>query len=191
MIPRAKVSGKLFIPGKGDVPVKGAGYHEQGHANAPFQDVFSYWYWTRFFIDDWTFIFPVAQAPGHALNVNMRALLIYHKNKPVADIFDISGLYLGHEVHEYQTDVQSGQDDIPKQVLFRARQKGLNIRVRMKLNHELERFAFRPFSRETPRQPLWFQHLMSVNVEGKYQNKPLRLEGHGVFETMLTGLAIV
>ncbi len=187
MIPRGKVEGQLFLPDNQVVSVKGQGYHEQGRANSPFQQVFTYWYWTRCFIGDWTIILPVAEAPKHAFNAKMRAVLIYYKNELVADIYDISGLFIKHEILKYQTDTKSGREDIPQEAIFKIRKLGLSLTIKMSLDHELERFAFKPYNATGSQEAVWFQHLMAVEVEGRWQKKPVNLKGRGVFETMLTG----
>jgi hypothetical protein len=185
MVPRGKVEGRLFLP-SGEVAVKGTGYHEQGRTDARFQGLFSYWYWNRFFLGDWTFIFPVAQAPRRALNATMRALLVYRGGECLADIFDVTGLLLRHEVIEYQEHEPSGRR-IPKRALFDARWRGSRLHVEMELEHELEAFRFQAFGETSSLQPVWLQHVMCVGVSGHAGGEQVDLQGEGVFETMLTG----
>ncbi len=186
MIPRGRVEGRLILPG-GEVKVEGEGYHEQGRANSPLQKVFTYWYWTRFFIGEWTFVMPVAESPRRSLNAKMRALLVYHEGEPVADIFDLTGLLLNHRIKKTRRHPASGRD-VPVEALFSARRPGFRLKAEMELYHERECFLFEPFGDPSPPLvPVWFQHLMRVKVEMRLKGKPIRLEGEGVFETMFTG----
>ena len=185
IIPRARVTGRLMLPDR-EVVVEGEGYHEQGHTNVPFERMFSYWYWTRFYVGEWTFIFPVAAAPRHALNAKMRALAIYRGKEQVCDLFDLSGLCLSHRVLSTRRDPISGRD-IPAQVSFRARWRGLKLRMMMTLNHERERFQFDMFNTETPLQPVWYQHLTHVEVDMCWRGERIQCSGQGIFETMLSG----
>lgn len=186
MMPRGRVEGSLTLPG-GTVDVRGDGYHEQGRTDAPIQRLFTYWYWTRFYLGNWTFIFPVAQSPRRTLNAVMRSLLVYHGNKPVADAFDFSGLLLRHRVLEYQEHPPSGREDIPRRALFTARLPGFRLHAEMDLYHQLEAFRFMPFGVNPPRQPAWLHHVMNVGVEMRAGGRDYTMEGKGVFETMLTG----
>ena len=187
MMPRGRVQGKLILPA-GEVKVKGRGYHEQGRTNLPIQEIFTYWYWTRIYLGDWTIIFPVAESPGRTLHAKMQALLIYYREEPVADIFDLSGLFLKHKVNKYRLHSPSGRH-IPQEATFRARRPGFRLRIDMDLFHERECFQYQPFSGPAPLQPVWFQHLMGVKAEIMWKGHPFRLEGKGVFETMLTSAA--
>ena len=165
----------------------GEGYHEQGRTNARIERLFTYWYWTRFFIGEWTFIFPVASSPRRTLNATMRALLIYKNNQPIADLFDVTGLALDHRILEYQEYQPAGRTDIPRRALFTARWPGLRLRADMDLFHLLEAFRFTPFGETPPLLPAWLQHVMNVRVEMRVGGRDYVLEGEGVFETMLTG----
>ncbi|MFH1150485.1 MAG: hypothetical protein V1748_08425 [Actinomycetota bacterium] len=185
MVPRGAVEGRLFFPG-GEVAVSGVGYHEQGRTDARFQGLFSYWYWNRFFLGDWTFIFPVAQAPRRALNATMRALLVYRGDECLADIFDVTGLLLRHRVLEYQKHAPSGRR-LPKRALFEARWRGTDLHVEMELGQEIEAFRFQALGETSALQPVWSQHVMSVAVGGRVAGEPVDLQGEGVFESMLTG----
>ena len=188
-VPRGRVTGKLYLPGApgGEVEVSGEGYHEQGRTNAPFAGIFNYWYWTRFFIGDWTFIFPVAQSPARTLHAGMRALLVYHKDECVADLFDLTGLFLHHKVLEDQSYEPAGRDDVPRRCLFTARRPGLRLRVEMNLYHQFEAICWQILADKTIPQPAWLQHVMKVCVDMRWKGKPIHLEGEGIFETMLTG----
>jgi hypothetical protein len=185
-VPRGRVTGKLFLP-DGEVEVTGDGYHEQGRTNAPLASIFSYWYWTRFFIDDWTFIFAAALAPGAIHAGGMRAMLLYHKDECVADLIDGTRLFLNHKVPEYQSYQPAGRDDVPRRCLVNARTRDLRMRVEMDLGHQLEAFCWQPFNGKTVRRPAWLQHVMEVGVDLRWKGRPVRLDGEGVFETMLTG----
>lgn len=184
LIPRGRVKGKLILPG-GEMEVKGRGYHEQGRTNTALPSMFTYWYWTRFYLGDWTFIFPVAESPRRTLHAKMRALLIYYKEEPVADIFDVSGIFLKHRIHDYRDHPGSGRR-IPREATFWARRPGLRLRADMDLFHERVSFRYQPFTGTPPLQPLWCQHLMRVRVDMRWKGRPINLEGTGVFETMLT-----
>ncbi len=184
LVPRGSVKGKISLPG-GEVKVEGRGYHEQGRTNTVFQNMFTYWYWTRFYLGDWTFIFPVAESPRRTLHAKMRALLIYYKEEPVADIFDVSGVFLKHRVHSYRNHPGSGRS-IPQELTFLARWPGLRLKVEMDLFHERECFRYQPFTGTAPLQPVWSQHLMRVKVDMRWKGRSIELEGQGVFETMLT-----
>ena len=185
-VPRGAVAGSLYLP-SGEVEVRGEGYHEQGRTNAPFHGLFSYWYWTRFYMGDWTFIFPVARAPRRALNATMRALLAYRGNECAADLFDVTGLLLRHEVTEYQESERTGRSDVPRRAVFSARLPHFKLEVEMDLFHELEAFRFTPFGDTSTMQPAWLQHIMNVKARGRWHGQPFELDGEGVFETMLTG----
>ena len=186
MIPKAHVTGKLFLSPDEEVVVKGQGYHEQGRLNSPFQKVFTYWYWTRFYLGDWTFVFPVAQAPKHAMNAVMRAVLVYHKDELVADMFDVTGVFLKHKVSSYQKDPEVGHK-LPISTTFSARLPGFVMDVEMTLDQQIERFLFAPFQGSVGKTPGWYQHMMDVKANIRWKGKDYNLEGRGVFETMLTG----
>ena len=186
MVPRADVSGTLsLIPGE-SIDVEGKGYHEQGRLNSPFQRVFTYWYWTRFFLGDWTFVFPVAQAPRHSMNAVMRALLVYYKDELVVDMFDISGLFLHHSVVSFQEESERGHA-LPRSLNYTARRPGFRLSAQMTLEQELTRFSFKPFRGATDKTPGWYQHLSRVKVSLTWKGEDIELNGQGVFETMLTG----
>jgi hypothetical protein len=185
-VPRGRVTGKLLLP-DGEVEVAGEGYHEQGRTNALVEGAFDYWYWDRFFLGDWTFIFPVAQSPARTMHATMRALLIYHKGECVADLFDVTGLFLRHKVLEYQSYEPAGRDDVPRRCLFTARQPGLRLRVEMDLHHQFEAICWQSLADTIVRQPAWLQHVMKVGVDLRWKGREVHLEGEGIFETMLTG----
>lgn len=185
LIPKAKVKGKLILPDQ-EIEVKGVGYHEQGRTNAPLQNVFTYWCWIRFYSGDWTFIFPLGESPRRTLNAKMRALLVYYRNEPVADIFDPTGLFLNHRVRRYELHPASGRE-IPVEFTFRARWPGLKLKIDMELSHERECWPFQPFDNPPPLQPVWLQHFMRYKVEMRWKGRPIVLEGQGLFENMLTG----
>lgn len=188
MVPRGKVTGRLILP-DGEVAVAGEGYHEQGRTDAPIQRLFNSWYWTRFFVGEWTFIFPAARAPRRMLNKTMHALLIYRGREPVFDFFDVTGMVLRHEVLERQTSEAGGRSDVPRRAVFSARWPGLRLRVEMDIFHELEAFRFKPFAGSTPEQPAWLQHVMNVAIEMSLDGQRHSMEGQGVFESMYTGAA--
>jgi hypothetical protein len=183
-VPRAKVEGKLFLPG-GEVEVEGTGYHEQGRTNAPLAGIFKHWYWIRLFLDDWTIIFPLTQAPGAFHTRGMRALLVYRGDECLADLIDGTRLLLDHKILEYQSYEPAGRDDVPRRGLFTARTPGLRLRVEMDLKHQLEAFCWTPFTVKPERQPAWMQHVMDVGVDIRRKGKTVHLEGEGIFETML------
>jgi hypothetical protein len=185
-VPRGRVTGKLFLTG-GEVEVTGTGYHEQGRTTAPLAGIFRYWYWIRLFLDDWTIIFPLTQAPGRLNARGMRALLVYHRDECLADLIDGTRLLLDHRVLEYQPYEPAGRDDVPRRCLFTARKPGLRLRAEMDLKHLLEGFCWQPFTARVDRQPAWMQHVMDVGVDVRWKGRPVRLEGEGIFETMLTG----
>lgn len=187
-MPRGRVTGRLILP-DGEVEVRGEGYHEQGRTDAPIQRAFTYWYWTRFFIGDWTFIFPVAQSPRRTMNAVIRSLLIYKGRELIADRWDVTGLALHHKILERQAYEPAERDDVPRRALFTARWPGLRLSAEMDLVHELEAFRFSPFGTAPPRQSAWLQHVMDVSVEMRLGGRDYSLEGQGVFETMLTGAA--
>lgn len=186
MVPRGNVEGTLFLPG-GQTAVRGDGYHEFGRTNASINGLFTYWYWTRFYLGDWTFIFPVAESPRRTLNAKMRALLVYHGEECVADLFDFTGLYLDYDVTEYRAHEATGRVDIPRRAVFTARWRGLRLRVEMDLFHELESFRYKPFGDGTESQPAWFQYVMRVKADMRWKGQPVELEGEGIFEAMITG----
>ncbi len=185
MIPKAKVKGKLILPDQ-DIEVKGVGYHEQGRTNSPLQNVFTYWCWIKIYSGDWTFIFPLGESPRRTLHAKMRALLIYYRNEPVADIFDVSGLLLNHRVLRYEDHPSSGRK-LPWEFTFRARAPGLKLKIEMELTHERECWHFQPFKNPPPLQPVWLQHFMKYKVDMRLKGKDIHLEGKGLFENMLTG----
>ncbi len=113
------------------------------------------------------------------------SLLIYYKEEPVADIFDVSGIFLKHRIHDYRDHPGSGRR-IPREATFWARRPGLRLRADMDLFHERVSFRYQPFTGTPPLQPLWCQHLMRVRVDMRWKGRPINLEGTGVFETMLT-----
>jgi hypothetical protein len=186
MIPRGRVRGRLTLPG-GAIDVEGEGYHEQGRTNSPLHKVFTCWYWTRFFLGDWTFIFPVGESPRATLNAKMRALLVRHREQVVADLFDVTGLVLNHRVKRFVRHPESGREDLPGEAVFSARWPGFRLEAAMALFHQREYFRFSPFTSRAPGAPAWFQHLMRVKVRMRLRGKPIDLEGTGVFETMFTG----
>jgi hypothetical protein len=190
-VPRARVTGKLFMPDApaGGIDVSGVGYHEQGRTNADLSGVFNYWYWNRIFIDDWTIIFPAGRSPASTLHAKMHALLIYKGNECVADLFDVAGLRLRSRITEYQTLEAARRDDVPRRCVFTARTRDLRMQVDMDLYQELIAF---PWVHWTPgsknlQQPAWMQHVMKVAVDMRWKGSKINLEGEGVFETMLTG----
>ena len=186
MIPRGKVKGTLTLPDGIVLNVEGQGYHEQGRSNVAFQNVFTYWYWVKFYLGDWTFIFPLGESPRRTLHAKMRTLLVYHRGEPVTDIFDISGLIVKHRVKRFQYHPASGRE-VPREATLWARWPGLKIRIDMELYHERECFLFQPFSGPCVQQSVWMQHLMRVKVDMAWKGRPINLEGEGIFETMLTG----
>lgn len=185
MIPRAKIRGRLRLNDQ-EIEVQGEGYHEQGRVNAPLTSLFTYWYWTRFFLGDWTFVYSVGEAPRHALNTRMRALLAYYRDDLVADLFDVTGLVLDYRV-ERHGPTRFGRDDIPERAVFSARQPGFRLRVDMDLTEERDAFSFQPFDGNSPRPAAWFQHLMQVRAKIRWQGRRYDLRGEGIFETMMTG----
>lgn len=104
-----------------------------------------------------------------------------------ADLFDVNGLLLRHEVTEYQESERTGRRDVPRRAAFSARLPHFKLEVEMDLFHELEAFRFTPFGDTTTMQPAWLQHIMNVRARGRWRGHLFDLEGEGVFETMLTG----
>ena len=186
MMPRGKVTGTLRSP-LGKVSVRGEGYHEQGRTNLPLQSVFSYWYWTRLFVGDWTFIFPVAMSTRKTLNVRLRSLAIYRKQHMLVNLFDLTGLVLNHRVKEYFPCEGGEQLRVPKRTVFTARRPGLKLQVDMECVHERERFRFSLFEGDSPSQPHWLQHLTKASVRLCLEGDEHLFAGCGVFETMVTG----
>jgi hypothetical protein len=183
-IPRGQVKGRLFLP-DGEADVEGVGYHEQGRINTPLAHIFNHWYWIRIFLDDWTFIFPIGSAPGHLHDFGVVALLVYHKDECVTDVFDPTGLFVNHKVLEYQSYEPAGRDDVPRRCLLTARTLGLRLRIEMDLQHVLESFCWQSLVGKTTLQPAWMQHEMDVKVDLRWKGQPIHLEGQGIFESML------
>ena len=184
MIPRGKVSGNITYQGE-TLAIKGSGYHEQGRINFPFQELFKYWYWTRFYIDEWTFIFPVAKASNRVLGAYMRCLLAYKGDELIEDFCDVTGLFLSHKIHSYQSHPLTDLP-IPLTATFKGHTPTVRISVEMSLHKEIEGFTFKPFHGAKPNHSSgWFQHLMDVDVKLKWKGESHRLKGAGVFESML------
>jgi len=185
VIPRATVTGSLTVAGETQT-IRGQGYHEQGRSNLPFTKLFSFWYWTRAYLGDWTFIFPVAATTRRSHHLSLRSLLIYHRGERVCDLFDPSGVLLSHRVTRSWHDADAGRE-IPREVQFSARTPSLRLEMTMELRHQRERFRFETFSDHTPLAPLWLQHLTHVKAQLRWRGQRHDLEGEGVFETMLSG----
>lgn len=185
MMPRAAIEGRLCLDGQ-SIEVEGNGYHEQGRTNVGLPTVFESWYWTRFFVDDWTFIFVTSRAPRHALNAKMRALLVCRGGEVLYDIFDISGLSLGHRVHQTQTHAPSGRE-LPLKATCWGRRPGFRLTMDMHLEQERTSFCYDYLRQTTPLQPAWMQHFMHVDVKLTHDGRDYAFCGEGVFESMLSG----
>jgi len=186
-VPRGRVKGRLVLPGE-EIEVEGEGYHEQGRTNGHISNIFSYWFWIRLFLGDWTIIFPSCEPPIPTLREGiLHALLVYHKDRCVADLFDMTGLLLRDKVLERQTYEPAGRHDIPRRYCFSAHLRDLRLHVEMDLYHQLAAFCWKPFAGKAKSTPAWFQHLADVEVDMRLKGQPIHLEGKGVFEAMFTG----
>lgn len=185
VIPRGHVEGTLRL-GAREVPVVGSGYHERGVSNVAMSTFFASWFWARLFVNEWTFVFPVAQAPARLLHLPLRAMLVARGEQILCDQFDATGLLLHHRVRRSERHGPSGRE-VPRAVSYTARLPDFRLDLDLELFHEREAFQFSAFSGPTPLQPVWLQHLARATVDLRWRGERVRLEGEAVFETMLSG----
>jgi len=185
VMPRAHVAGTLWQDGR-ELTVGGTGYHEGGRTDVALARLFSYWYWARLFVGEWSFIFPMAATPRHSLHKSMRALLVARGTQIIGDAFDASGLLLSHRVHRYDTHAASGRQ-FPQALTFEGKLPGVRVTIEVELTDERVSFRFAPFAGPTPLPSTWMQHFARMAVDLRYEGERVLLEGEGVFETMLSG----
>ncbi len=129
--PRARVTGTLILNGK-EIPVTGVGYHDHNWGNVSLTNMYSYWYWGRIFLPDYTFIYSVGQMTD-ALGKKPIAVMLSYKGEKLVDVTtDITA-----EGSEFVPDKFTGAQ-YPQTLVLRPQGSAISGTITHKLNHLVE-----------------------------------------------------
>ncbi len=130
-LPRARVTGKLILDGK-EIPVTGEGYHDHNWGNVSLKEMYSYWYWGRIYLPDYTFIYSVGKMTD-ALGAKPISVLLAYKGDKLVDITT----NITAEGSEFVPDQLTGAE-YPRTLVLRPEGSAVRGTITHKLNHLLE-----------------------------------------------------
>ena len=129
--PRAKVTGTLILDGK-EIPVTGVGYHDHNWGNIALTEMYSYWYWGRIFLPDYTIIYSIAQMTDALGKKPSSVILAYKGEKLVGLTTDVTA-----EGSDFMPDKLTGAQ-YPQTLIIRPQGQTIKGTITHKLNHLVE-----------------------------------------------------
>lgn len=184
-IPRGKASGTVTIQGKSR-KVSGLGYHEQGSSNKYLGRFFSFWMWTKVYLDDYTLV----QARGRTVK-DMGSMLTQMMLLVKGDQKLVENMQLGpgrqKMTETSQTIVKETGEEIPDAFDFEYISKEIEVRGSFTAREPLDTTVFSYPNLETPRHPSYSNFITDYTLEVTIDGKTDKKSGIGIYEFMIAG----
>lgn len=186
-MPRGTAKGSISINGE-KVEVKGIGYHEQGYGNFHLGSMMDTWFWSKYYLDEYTLILCGINLCEHLGGAKIYGVMLARGEKIIESYLDLMGMLIDFNEEECNIIEKTGERYPSKiKISLETDNVALEVKIKYLYLRDSWEFSYPPETLQTRHTPTWLQYTSEIEAEIAIDGKKEIKKGKGVYEAMLSG----